>query len=127
MVLARDAAGEGRAMSEREPDDNSATMPGICSRHKEHGLGVPSQSFPDAEMLVVVRRADTDLYEYLLPRFAGVPGLMVILDRRRPNGPVDERDREERRIRPGALSALGYTVVRFKRTHPRGIRQDPWP
>jgi hypothetical protein len=106
-------------MGELEPDDNSATTLGICSRHKEQGLGVPSQSFPDAEMLVVVRRADTDLYEYLLPRFAGVPGLMVILDRRRPNGPVDERDREERRIRPGTLSALGYTVVRFKRAHAR--------
>ena len=86
---------------------------------KSTGSESPSRSFPDAEMLVVVRRADTDLYEYLLPRFAGMPGLMVILDRRRPDGPVDERDREERRIRPGTLSALGYTVVRFKRAHPR--------
>jgi hypothetical protein len=82
-------------------------------------LGASSQSFPDAEMLVVVRPADTDLYEYLLPRFAGVPRLIVILDRRRPDRPEEhKRGREERRIQPGTVSALGYTVVRFK-TKPR--------
>jgi len=102
-------------MDEREPYDNPATTPGMCSRHKEQVLRGPSQSLSDADMLVVVRRADTDLYEYLLPRFAGVPGLMMILDRRRPDRPVDERDCEERRIRLGTVSALGYTVVRLKR------------
>jgi hypothetical protein len=75
-------------------------------------------------MLVVVRRDDTDLYEYLRPRFAGVSGLMVILDRRRPDRLVDERDREERRIRPGTVSALGYTVVRFKREPGPGNKTD---
>src|SRR6266566_1936529 len=110
---------EGRAMGEREAYDNPATTQGFCSRHKRQALeALPSQSFPDAEMLVVVHRTDTDLYEYLLPRFAGVPGLMVILERRRPDRPEAERDREERRIRQGTVSALGYTVVRFKRKPP---------
>jgi hypothetical protein len=110
---------EGRAMGEPEPYDNPATTQGICSRHQEQVLGASSQSFPDAEMLVVVRPADTDLYEYLLPRFAGVPRLIVILDRRRPDRPEEhKRGREERRIQTGTVSALGYTVVRFK-TKPR--------
>ena len=103
-------------MGERGPYDNRATTRGICSHHKEQALeALSSQSFPDTEMLVVVRRTDTALYEYLLPRFAGVPGLMVILERRQPDRPGDARDREERRMRQGTVSALGYTVVRFKR------------
>ena len=40
---------------------------------------------------------DTDLYEYLLRRFAGVPGVRVILERRKSDRPVDERERKERR------------------------------
>jgi len=71
-------------------------------------------------MLIVVRRTDTDLYEYLLRRFAGVPGVMVILERRQPDRPVDKRDHKERRIRQGKVSGLGYTVVRFKRKPPGG-------
>ncbi len=71
-------------------------------------------------MLIIVRRTDTDLYEYLLRRFAGVPGMRVILERRQPDRPVDERERKDRRIRQGTVSALGYTVVRFKRKSPAG-------
>ena len=108
--------GKPSYLGEREPYDNPATTHGICSRHKEQALeALPSESFPDAEMLIVVRRNDTDLYEYLLQRFAGVPGVRVIPERRQPDRPVDERDRKERRIRQGTVSALGYTVVRFKR------------
>ena len=117
--------GKPSYLGEREPYDNPATTHGICSRHKEQALeALPSQAFPDAEMLVVVHRTDTDLYEYLLPRFAGVPGLMVILERRQPDHPGDERDREERRMRQGTVSALGYTVVRFKRKPRSGIETD---
>src|SRR5438445_11145454 len=91
--------------------------PQCCHRVPE---ALPSQSFPDAEMLIVVRPNDTDLYEYLLRRFAGVPGVRVILERRKPDRPVDERERKEWRIRQGTVSALGYTVVRFKRKPPAG-------
>jgi len=107
--------GKPAYLGEREPYDNPATTHGICPRHKEQVLeALPSQSFPDVEMLIVVRPNDTDLYEYLLPRFAGVPGVRVILDRR-VDRPVNDRERDERRIRQGTVSALGYTVVRFKR------------
>src|SRR5512138_1980057 len=104
--------GKPSHLGEREPYDNPATTHGICSRHREQALeALPSQSFPDAEMLIVVRRNDTDLYEYLLQRFAGVSGVRVILERRQSNRPVDEPDRKERRIQQGMVSALGYTVV----------------
>ena len=117
--------GKPSYLGEREPYDNPATTHGICSRHKEQALeALPSESFPDAEMLIVVRRNDTDLYEYLLQRFAGVPGVRVIQERRQPDRPVDERDRKERRIRQVMVSSLGYTVVRFKRKPPAGNKTD---
>jgi hypothetical protein len=99
--------------------DNSATMRGICSRHREQAREArPSPSFPDAEMLIVVRPNDTDLYEYLVQRFAEVSGVQVILERRRADRPIGGRVREERRTRQGTVSALGYMVVRFKRMPP---------
>ena len=117
--------GKPSYLGEREPYDNLATTHGICPRHKEQALeALPSQSFPDAEMLIVVRRTDTDLHEYLLQRFAGVPGVKVILERRQPDRPVDERERKERRIRQGTASTLGYIVVRFKRRPPGGNKAD---
>ena len=113
--------GKPSYLGEREPYDNRATTHGICSRHKEEALqALSALSFPDVEMLIVVRRNDIDLYEYLLRRFAGVPGVRVILERRKSDRPVDERERKERRIRQGMVSALSYTVVRFKRKPPVG-------
>ena len=125
ICAACEREGKPSYLGEREPYDNPATTHGICSRHREQELeALPAQSFPDAEMLIVVRRNDTDLYEYLLQRFAGVPGVRVVLERRQPHRPVDERDRKERRIRQGTVSALGYTVVRFKRKPPGGNTAD---
>ncbi len=77
-------------------------------------------------MLIVVRSNDTALYEYLQRRLAGVQGVKVILerrqaDRRRDQLPgADEHRHQERRMRQGQTSALGYTVVRFKRNPPQG-------
>jgi hypothetical protein len=62
----------------------------------------------------VVRPNDTDLYDYLLSRFAGVRGVRVILERRRTQEAVGN----ERRIRQVTVSTLGYSVVRFKRKPP---------
>src|SRR5262245_6154115 len=98
-------------LGEREPLDNPATTHGICPRHREQALeALPSPSFPDAELLIVVGRDDTDLYDYLSRRFVDVRGVRVILERRRTQQPVCI----ERRIRQGSVSTLGYTVVRFK-------------
>ena len=112
--------GKPAYLGECEPYDNPATTHGICPRHKEQATleALPSPSFPDAEMLIVVRPNDTDLYEYLLQRFAGVPGVRVILERRQPDRAVDKRECKERRIRQGTVSALGYIAVRFKRRPP---------
>ena len=107
--------GKPSYLGEREPFDNPTTTHGICPRHREQALeALSSQSFPDAELLIVVRPDDTDLYDYLLLRFAGVRGVRVILERRRTQEGVPN----ERRIRRGSVSELGYTVVRFKRTLP---------
>lgn len=116
---------EGRPgyLGEREPYDNPATTHGLCARHKQQVLeGLPAPSFPDAEMLIVVRPNDTTLFEHLQRSLAGVQGVKVILDRRQadrrreqpPPLMVDERRCRERRIRQGKTFALGYTVFRFK-------------
>lgn len=107
-------------LGERQPYDNPATTHGICSQHKELALeALPSPSFPDAEMLIVVRQDDTDLYQYLLRSFADVSGVRVIPERRRQVSRTgDERGLRERRIRQGTTSELGFTVVRFKRRTP---------
>src|SRR5262245_5994172 len=70
-------------LGDREPLDNPATTHGICARHREQALeALPSQSFPDAELLIVVRPNDTELYHYLLQRFADVFGVQIIQERR---------------------------------------------
>ena len=121
VCAACEQEGKSGYLGELEPYDNPATTHGICSRHQEQALeALPSASFPDAEMLIVVRPDDTDLYHYLLRRFAGVPGVRVILERRRTKEVV----RKERRIRQGRVSALGYTVVRFKRKPPPGGKSE---
>jgi len=124
---------EGRPgyRGDREPYDNPATTHALCPRHTEQAIeALPSTSFPDAEMLIVVRPNDTELYQYLLRRFADV--MKVILDRRQAGSRAAEHVRNERRIRQGTVSALGYTVVRFRRKLPRAaggasdaLNQDP--
>jgi len=96
---------------------------GLCAPHKELLLeSIPSRSFPDVELLIVVRLNDTALYEYLRQSFAGVHRVKVIADRRRWDRrreqrlmTDDRRQKETRRIRQGKVSPLGYTVVRFRR------------
>src|SRR5215467_4514575 len=108
--------GKPSYLGDREPYDNSATTHALCPRHTGQAIEVlASSSFPDAEMLIVVRPNDTDLYEYLLQRFAGVSGVKVILERRQASSRSGGHVRNERRIRQGTASALGYIVVRFKR------------
>ena len=114
---------EGRPdyLGEREPLDNPAPTHCICPHHRERLLELlPSRSFPDVELLVIVRPNDTELFEYLQGRFAGVRGVRVIVDRRlsdRRRDPLpvndDRRRVRTRRIRRGEVSPLGYTIVRF--------------
>jgi hypothetical protein len=104
--------GEPGYLGEREPLDDPTATHGICARHRVELLeSLPSRSFPDAEMLIVVPRDNIALYEQLTQWFAAQPSVKVIVDRRIS----DERRHERtRRIRIGTVSALGdYTIIRF--------------
>jgi len=109
-------------LGEREPLDNPELTHGICAHHTAELLEfLPSRSFPDAEMLVVVHRNNTVLYEELKRSFAVLPRVQVIMDRRvsdrraAPRQGSDEGRRlKTRRIREGAISPLGhFTIVWF--------------
>jgi hypothetical protein len=71
-------------------------------------------------MLLVVRRPDPTLFEYLQRRLVGVRGVQVILERRQGDRrrearpPAKDRRSLQRRLRHGQMSALGYTSVRFR-------------
>jgi hypothetical protein len=70
-------------LGEREPFYNPATTHCICPDHQQRLLRLlPSKSFPDAEVLLVVRLNDTALYDYLQRVFAGLPDAKVIKERR---------------------------------------------
>ena len=114
---------EGRSgdLGEKAPFDDPTETHGYCARHAAQLLAsLPSRSFPDAEMLLVVRRHDPTLFEYLQRRLVGVRGVQVILERRQGDRrrearpPAKDRRRVQRRLRHGQMSSLGYTSVRFR-------------
>jgi hypothetical protein len=104
-----------------EPLENPELTHGICAGHKEQLLqSIPSRSFPDAELLIVVHRNYIELYEHLARWVAGAPVVKVLMDRRATDRRsatcpvVDERRVRTRRIRQGTISPQGgYTVMRF--------------
>lgn len=104
--------GQPGYLGEREPLDNPQPTHGVCARHKVQLLeSLPSRSFPDAELLLIVRRDRVLLYEQLAWLFAATPRVKVLLDRRVANEPRHERTR---RVRPGTVSPLGdFLLVRF--------------
>ena len=109
-------------MGEKAPFDNPTETHGYCARHTAQLLAtLPSHAFPDVDLLIVVRRREQTLCDYLQSRLTGVRGVKVILERRagdrRHAAYVPSRDRRrlERRLRAGQASSLGYTIVRFRR------------
>jgi hypothetical protein len=113
--------GKPAYLGEREPLENPGLTHGICVSHKEQVLeSLPSRSFPDTKLLIVVRQNYIPLSEHFQRCFVSVPGVKVLVDRRATDRrsasyPVtDERRVRSRRIRRGAISQQGsYTVVRF--------------
>jgi len=114
---------EGRSgdLGQKAPLDDPSETHGYCPRHAALLLAsLPSLSFPDVELLIVVRRPDVPLFEYLQHRLAEVRGVKVILERRGGDRRRDlrqrapDRRRLRRRLRLGQASSLGYTVVRFR-------------
>jgi hypothetical protein len=113
--------GKSGDLGEKAPFDDPSETHGYCPRHAALLLAaLPSLSFPDIELLIVVRRHDRTLFDYLQHRLEGVRGVKVILERRlgdrrravRERAP--DRRRLRRRLRLGQASSLGYTVVRFR-------------
>jgi hypothetical protein len=109
-------------LGEREPLEDEGLTHGICEGHRDQLLeGLPSRSFPDVAVLIIVRPNNTALFEHLQWSFAGVPGVKVIVDRRTDNrrsaqDPVshDRRRVSTRRLRQGRISPVGgHTFVRF--------------
>jgi len=114
--------GEPASLGERAPLDNPAETHGICRRHTLHLLDrLPSRSFPGVRLLFVVSQHEASLYENLQRELAGINGVQVMLERRQGERRVEHQDvtrdqrRDERRMRQGEVSALGYTVIRFGR------------
>ena len=119
-------------MGEREPLDDPSTTHGICPRHLTLMLGtLPSGSFPGVELLVIVRASDRALLEHLLRATSGVPDIRAIIERRRGErrrrieGSVSERRERERRLRLGQVSAMGYTMVRLRRSSGQSSASPP--
>jgi len=112
--------GEPASLGERAPLDDPAETHGICRRHTLDLLSrTPSRSFPGVRLLLVVSAKETALYDHLQRELAGVSGVKVMLERRRAERRLEQRDvpdehrRLDRRIRHGEVSSLGYTVIRF--------------
>ena len=104
----------------REPLEDSTDTHGICERHQQQVFeAFPSSSFPTTRWLFIVPPGDAARYEHLVKLLAGVPGAMVIIDRRRserrrtPTPATPDRRRLERRVRRPQPSSLGYALVRF--------------
>lgn len=114
--------GKAELVGEKAPFDNPASTDGICARHYQQYLeSLPSVSFPDVQLLIVVHPKETTLYAYLERNLAGVRHVKVIMDRRQggrrreKRSVAVERRQRERRLRTGQRFALGYTAVRFGR------------
>jgi len=119
--------GQPGYLGEREPLDNPEPTHGVCARHKAQLLeSLPSRSFPDADLLIVVRRDKIELYEKFRRVFANVSRVKVILDRRVADRrtlpgqePYERRRVRRRRIRERTNSPLdGFTIVRFTPKEP---------
>src|SRR5437879_7123416 len=79
----RQSEGRPSDLGEREPFYNHATTHCICAYHQRRLLELlPSKSFPDAEVLIVVRPNDTALHDHLQRAFAGMRAVKVIMERR---------------------------------------------
>ncbi|HXG04792.1 MAG TPA: hypothetical protein VNO23_15425 [Candidatus Binatia bacterium] len=111
-------------LGDREPLDDPGETHGICPRHHAELIAElqegPVATVVRTRTLIVVHPRERSLYEYLRRRWASVPDVEVLVDRRRGERrcdrqpvPVDRR-RSDRRRRRLDMSALGYAIVRLK-------------
>jgi hypothetical protein len=114
---------EGRSghLGDKKPLDDPAITHGICTWHGERLLEtLPSVTYPELDVLVVVPPRESALYAYLQDAVANLRGVIVILerrqccDRRRERRGLDDLRGVTRRKRRGR-SLPGCTLVRFRR------------
>src|SRR5262245_28791348 len=105
-----------------EPLEDASETHGICDRHQQALLEMfPSNSFPDRRGLFIVSAPEPSAYAHLASVMRAIPGVTVIVDRRRgdrrrePERTTPDRRRAERRIRRPERTQLGYMLVRFAR------------
>jgi hypothetical protein len=125
---------EGRSgfLREREPLDDPSETHGICLRHQRQVVAtLPSHSFPDVNLLVVVRPEEPRLYEHLRRALGELKGVHVMLDRRQAERrrdaetPPRERRRGDRRLPDREVHLLGCTIVRFQSALPPPVEGAP--
>ena len=104
----------------REPVDDDSETHGICDRHQQAIFeGFPSASFPSTRWLFIVPRGEPARFDHLVQLLRDIPGVTVILDRRRSDRRLvrdwsgQERRRLDRRVRRPETNSLGYALVRF--------------
>ena len=128
--------GQPGYLGEKEPLGNPLPTHGVCAHHKAQLLeSLPSRSFPDAKVLIVVSRGHAALYERLRWSFADTARVEVIVDRRVADrraapvpGPAGRRHVRARRIREGTSSPLGdFIVLRFTPKAPLSQVQPDQP
>jgi hypothetical protein len=114
------AEGSPADLGEREPQEDPNETHGLCQRHLTHFLAA-ARSRPSAglRLLIVVKRSDQSLYEYLTRGMAGVEGVHVMADRRHgerrreARSVSGERRQADRRQSRGVVHSMGCTFVRF--------------
>ncbi len=114
------ADGLPACLGERGPLEGPVETHGLCQRHLAQLLGtVQSRPSSDLRLLIVVKRDDHSLYEYLTRGMAGVEGVHVIADRRhgerrRGGHPLaGEYRRADRRQSRGVVQSMDCVFVRF--------------
>jgi len=123
------AEGSPADLGECEPLEDPDETHGLCQRHLTEFLSA-THARPSAglRLLIVVRRSDQSLHEYLGRAMGGVEGVHVMADRRhgeRRSGarsmPGERRQAERREFR-GVVHSIGCTFVRFPPTYGAGGR-----
>jgi len=114
------AEGSPADLGEREPLEDPVETHGVCQRHLTQLLGAASsRPSADLRLLIVVRRSDQSLYEYLTRGMAAVEGVHVMVDRRhgerrREARPVLGANRHaDRRQSRGVVHSMDCAFVRF--------------
>jgi len=114
------AEGAPADLGEREPLEDQDETHGLCQRHLTQFLAA-ARSRPSAglRLLIVVKRGDQSLCEYLTRAMAGVEGVHVMMDRRHGERRKEaravpgERRQADRRQSRALIHSIGCTFVRF--------------